>query len=228
MGKDKDKEAKKAAKKAAKEAATAAAAAAPAAAVDDKKEKKKEKKSKDSSDSKDDSTKADRPPRPRAILPIAKPLADDKLSKKVLKLAKSATARKQVKLGVKEVVKALRKGATGVCVLAGDVSPVDVIAHLPVFCEDKGVGYVWVSSKEALGAAGLTKRPTSCMLVLKARPAGAAAAAAKKRAAAAAKAKEGGKEGKEGSKKPPVEEEDDATFDAAYKEVAAKVAALTA
>jgi H/ACA ribonucleoprotein complex subunit 2 len=219
MGKDKDKDAKKAAKKAAKEAAAAAAAAAAAPApAAEKKEKKKEKKASDSDD------KADRPPRPRAILPIAKPLADDKLSKKVLKLAKSATARKQVKRGVKEVVKALRKGATGVCVLAGDVSPVDVIAHLPVFCEDKGVGYVWVSSKEALGAAGLTKRPTSCMLVLKTRPAGAAAAAAKKRAAAAAKAKEGGKEGA----KAPVEEEDDKTFDAAYKEVAAKVAALTA
>ena len=219
MGKDRDKDAQKAAKKAAKEAAAAAAAAAAAPApAAEKKEKKKEKKASDSDD------KADRPPRPRAILPIAKPLADDKLSKKVLKLAKSATARKQVKRGVKEVVKALRKGATGVCVLAGDVSPVDVIAHLPVFCEDKGVGYVWVSSKEALGAAGLTKRPTSCMLVLKTRPAGAAAAAAKKRAAAAAKAKEGGKEGA----KAPVEEEDDKTFDAAYKEVAAKVAALTA
>ena len=224
MGKEKeskDKDAKKAAKKAAKEAA-AAAAAAPLAAVVDKREKKKEKKSSKDGD-KDDEAKADRPPRPRAILPIASPLADDKLSKKVLKLAKSATARKQVKRGVKEVVKALRKGATGVCVLAGDVSPVDVIAHLPVFCEDKGVGYVWVSSKEALGAAGLTKRPTSCMLVLKTRPAGAAAAAAKKRAAAAGKAKEG----KEGAKAP-VEEEDDKTFDAAYKEVAAKVAALTA
>lgn len=209
MGKDKDKEAKKAAKEAAAAAAAAAASAPSSAATDDKKDKKKE----------DNDNNANRPPRPRAILPIAKPLADDKLAKKVLKLAKSATARKQVKRGVKEVVKALRKGASGVCVLAGDVSPVDVIAHLPVFCEDKGVGYVWVSSKEALGAAGLTKRPTSCMLVLKARPAGAAAAAAKKRAAAKAK---------EGSSKPPVEEEDDATFDAAYKEVAAKVAALTA
>ena len=218
MGKDKEKDAKKAAKKAAKEAAAAAAAAAPApAAVADKKEKKSKESKKDS-----DETKADRPPRPRAILPIAKPLADDKLCKRVLKLARSATARKQVKRGVKEVVKALRKGASGVCVLAGDVSPVDVIAHLPVFCEDKGVGYVWVSSKEALGAAGLTKRPTSCMLVLKTRPAGAAAAAAKKRAAA--KAKEGGKDGG----KAPVEEEDDKTFDAAYKEVASKVAALTA
>jgi H/ACA ribonucleoprotein complex subunit 2 len=220
MGKDKDKDAKKAAKKAAKEAAAAAAdaAAATAPAADKKNDKKtKEKKSKDAAADAED--KADRPPRPRAILPIAKPLADDKLARKVLKLAKSATARKQVKRGVKEVVKALRKGATGVCVLAGDVSPVDVIAHLPVFCEDKGVGYVWVSSKEALGAAGLTKRPTSCMLVLATRPAGAAAAAAKKRAAKA-------KEGKDS--KPPVEEEDDKTFDAAYKEVAAKVAALTA
>ena len=220
MGKDKDKDAKKAAKKAAKEAAAAAAdaAAATAPAADKKNDKKtKEKKSKDAAADAED--KADRPPRPRAILPIAKPLADDKLARKVLKLAKSATARKQVKRGVKEVVKALRKGATGVCVLAGDVSPVDVIAHLPVFCEDKGVGYVWVSSKEALGAAGLTKRPTSCMLVLATRPAGAAAAAAKKRAAKA-------KEGKDS--KPPVEEEVDKTFDAAYKEVAAKVAALTA
>jgi len=220
MGKDKDKDAKKAAKKAAKEAAAAAAdaAAATAPAADKKNDKKtKEKKSKDAAADAED--KADRPPRPRAILPIAKPLADDKLARKVLKLAKSATARKQVKRGVKEVVKALRKGATGVCVLAGDVSPVDVIAHLPVFCEDKGVRYVWVSSKEALGAAGLTKRPTSCMLVLATRPAGAAAAAAKKRAAKA-------KEGKDS--KPPVEEEDDKTFDAAYKEVAAKVAALTA
>lgn len=232
MGKDKDKEAKKAAKKAAKEAAAAAAAAAASAAAadnDKKKDKKESKKKKESSD--DEKTQQQqqqqRPPRPRAILGIARPMADDKLTKRVLRLARSATARKQVKRGVKEVVKALRKGASGVCVLAGDVSPVDVIAHLPVFCEEKGVGYVWVNSKEALGAAGLTKRPTSCMLVLKTRPAGAAAAAAKKRAAAEAKAKEKGADGSS-KKKAPVEEEDDKTFEASYKEVAAKVAALTA
>ena len=38
--------------------------------------------------------------------------------------------------------------------------------------------------------------------------------------------RQGERRGKES--KPPVEEEDDKTFDAAYKEVAAKVAALTA
>ena len=44
---------------------------------------------------------------------IAKPLADEKLAKKIYKLSKKAAKRKQVKRGVKEVVKAVRKGAKG-------------------------------------------------------------------------------------------------------------------
>lgn len=48
-----------------------------------------------------------------AISVIAKPLADEKLCKKVLKLAKKAAKRKQIKRGVKEVVKALRKNTQG-------------------------------------------------------------------------------------------------------------------
>jgi H/ACA ribonucleoprotein complex subunit 2 len=101
---------------------------------------------------------------------IAKPLADEKLTKKVLKLAKRAAKRRQIKRGVKEVVKALRKGAKGVVVLAGDISPIDVLTHIPVVCEDAGVPYVYVPSKEELGAAALSKRPTSCMLLLPKAP----------------------------------------------------------
>lgn len=52
------------------------------------------------------------------------------------------------------------------CVLAGDISPIDVLTHIPVVCEDGGVPYVYVPSKEELGAAALSKRPTSCMLIL--------------------------------------------------------------
>ena len=51
------------------------------------------------------------------------------------------------------------------CLLAGDISPVDVISHLPVLCEDQGVPYVFVPSKAELGAAAGTKRPTSCILI---------------------------------------------------------------
>lgn len=32
--------------------------------------------------------------------------------------------------------------------IAGDISPIDVITHLPVFCEDRDVPYIFVPSKE--------------------------------------------------------------------------------
>jgi H/ACA ribonucleoprotein complex subunit 2 len=66
---------------------------------------------------------------------------------------------------VKEVVKALRKGEKGFCIIAGDISPVDVITHLPIMCEERGIPYFYVPSKHDLGAAATTKRPTSCVLV---------------------------------------------------------------
>jgi len=44
---------------------------------------------------------------------IANPLAEEKLCKKVLKLCKKASKRKQIRRGVKEVVKALRKKQKG-------------------------------------------------------------------------------------------------------------------
>lgn len=53
-----------------------------------------------------------------------------------------------------------------ICIIAGDISPIDVVTPLPVLCEDNDVPYIYVPSKEELGAAGLTKRPTSCMLIL--------------------------------------------------------------
>jgi hypothetical protein len=51
------------------------------------------------------------------------------------------------------------------CIIAGDISPVDVISHLPVLCEENEVPHVYVSSKADLGASAGTKRPTSVVLV---------------------------------------------------------------
>ena len=96
---------------------------------------------------------------------IAKPLASRKTTKRLHKLVKKASQAKLVKRGVKEVVKALRKGGKGLCVIAGDISPVDVISHLPIMCEDREIPYIYVPSKHDLGAAACTKRPTSCILI---------------------------------------------------------------
>ncbi|EEP79709.1 hypothetical protein UREG_04555 [Uncinocarpus reesii 1704] len=112
-----------------------------------------------------------------SLVPFANPLADDKAAKKVLKGVKKAAVNKSLKRGVKEVVKAVRKSPMaaanvsitspiGIVVLAADISPMDVISHIPVLCEDHGIPYVYVTSRAELGSAGATKRPTSVVMLL--------------------------------------------------------------
>ncbi|KAJ5359534.1 H/ACA ribonucleoprotein complex subunit NHP2 [Penicillium cataractarum] len=111
-----------------------------------------------------------------AVVPFANPLVEDKQAKKVLKSVKKAAVNKSLKRGVKEVVKALRKSPvpaanakvdipSGVVILAADISPMDVISHIPVLCEDHGIPYVFVTSRAELGASAATKRPTSVVMV---------------------------------------------------------------
>lgn len=86
-----------------------------------------------------------------------------------------AAKNKALKRGVKEVVKALRKSSTAVSgdlpfaivVIAADISPMDVISHIPVLCEDHSVPYIFVTSRTELGAASSTKRPTSVTMINK-------------------------------------------------------------
>lgn len=99
------------------------------------------------------------------VSPIAAPMADCKLSKRAHKLVEAAAKAKALRRGIKEVVLALRKGDVGVCFIAGDVFPVEVIAHLPLLCEEASVPYCFVPRKSELGVASLTKRPTSVVLV---------------------------------------------------------------
>ena len=49
--------------------------------------------------------------------------------------------------------------------MAGDVSPIDVLSHVPVLCEDAGVPYIFLRSKTEVGSAASTRRPTCCVMV---------------------------------------------------------------
>ncbi|WPH02430.1 L30e-like protein, protein [Acrodontium crateriforme] len=117
-----------------------------------------------------------------ALVPFANPLCDAKAQKKVLKGVKKAAKSKSLKRGVKECVKAIRKSGpatpasasklpVGIVILAADISPMDVISHIPVLCEDHAIPYLYVPSRAELGAAGSTKRPTS-VVMLTANPGG--------------------------------------------------------
>jgi len=61
-----------------------------------------------------------------------------------------------VKKGTNEVTKLIERGQAKLVVMAGDITPEEVLAHIPLLCEEKGVPYTYVSSKQELStSAGL-------------------------------------------------------------------------
>ncbi|CAG4979071.1 unnamed protein product [Colias eurytheme] len=96
---------------------------------------------------------------------IAKPMASKKLSKKIYKLIKKSSGHKNyIKNGLKIVQKQLRLGEKGIVVFAGDISPIEIMCHLPAVCEEKDVPYCYTPSRKDIGAAMGTMR--GCIMVL--------------------------------------------------------------
>ena len=63
--------------------------------------------------------------------------------------SKSGVVRK----GTNEATKAIERAQAKLVVIAEDVDPPEVIAHLPLLCDERKIPYVFVPSKEKLGSA---------------------------------------------------------------------------
>lgn len=59
----------------------------------------------------------------------------------------------KVDKGTNEVTKAIELGVAKLVVYAADVSPKEIIAHLPVLCKEKNIPCIEVDSKQKLGVA---------------------------------------------------------------------------
>lgn len=59
----------------------------------------------------------------------------------------------KVKKGTNETTKAIERGTSKLVVIAEDVEPPEVVAHLPILCEERNTAYVFVPSKQQLGQA---------------------------------------------------------------------------
>jgi large subunit ribosomal protein L7Ae len=71
----------------------------------------------------------------------------------VVKLVRSSG---KLKKGINEVTRAVERGQAKFVVIAEDVDPPEIVAFLPILCDEKRVPYVYVPSKKDLGeAAGL-------------------------------------------------------------------------
>ncbi|XP_026322905.1 H/ACA ribonucleoprotein complex subunit 2-like protein [Hyposmocoma kahamanoa] len=96
---------------------------------------------------------------------IAKPMAPKKLSKKIYKLIKKSSSHKNyIRNGLKIVQKQLRLGEKGIVVFAGDISPIEIMCHLPAVCEEKDIPYCYTPSRKDIGSAMGTMR--GCIMVM--------------------------------------------------------------
>jgi len=66
-------------------------------------------------------------------------------------LLRQAKESGKVKKGTNEVTKAVERGLAKLVIIAEDVEPPEVVAHLPILCDERKVPYVYVPSKAQVG-----------------------------------------------------------------------------
>jgi large subunit ribosomal protein L7Ae len=72
----------------------------------------------------------------------------------------------KVAKGTNEVTKFIERGDTSLVLIAEDVDPAEIVAHIPVLAEEKEIPYVYLATKDAVGgAAGLNVGTASACIV---------------------------------------------------------------
>jgi large subunit ribosomal protein L7Ae len=83
--------------------------------------------------------------------------------------AKTGAVRK----GTNETTKAVERAQAKLVVIAEDVDPPEVVAHLPLLCEEKKIPYIFVPSKAKIGdAIGIDVSSASACIVKEGEAAG--------------------------------------------------------
>ena len=81
-----------------------------------------------------------------------------------LRLAKASGGK--IKKGTNETTKAVERGQAKLVIIAEDVDPEEVVAHLPPLCEEKEIPYIYVPSKKELGAAAGIEVPAASVAII--------------------------------------------------------------
>ncbi|BDH79519.1 MAG TPA: 50S ribosomal protein L7ae [Methanothermobacter sp.] len=68
--------------------------------------------------------------------------------------------------GTNEVTKAAERGVARLILIAEDVDPPEIVAHLPVLAEEKEIPYVYLPTKDELGAAAGLNVPSASACII--------------------------------------------------------------
>jgi large subunit ribosomal protein L7Ae len=72
-----------------------------------------------------------------------------------------------VRKGTNETTKAIERAQAKLVIIAEDVDPPEVVAHLPLLCEERKIPYIFVPSKEKIGSAVGIDVPAASVCIVK-------------------------------------------------------------
>jgi large subunit ribosomal protein L7Ae len=72
----------------------------------------------------------------------------------------------RIKKGTNEATKAIERGVARLVIVGEDVTPPEIVAHIPALCEEKKTPYIYVKKQSELGAAaGLSVKSAVAAIV---------------------------------------------------------------
>ncbi len=76
-----------------------------------------------------------------------------------------ANATGKISKGANQITKAIERKTATLVILAEDVQPEEILAHVPLLCDEKEIPYTYVASKRELGAAAGLYVSTSAVAI---------------------------------------------------------------
>jgi large subunit ribosomal protein L7Ae len=88
------------------------------------------------------------------------------ITDKIFQLADLVRESGKMRKGTNEVTKLVERGDASMVIMAEDVEPAEILAHMPVLCDEKNVPYAYVPSKADLGKAAGMEKPTASVAII--------------------------------------------------------------
>jgi len=80
-------------------------------------------------------------------------------------LVEKARDTGKISKGANEATKQVERGQAKMVVMAEDVTPEEILAHMPILCDEKNIPYAYVPSKDELGKAAGLHVPTTAIAI---------------------------------------------------------------
>ncbi len=84
---------------------------------------------------------------------------------KILQAIEIAKNTGKVRIGTNEATKAIERSSAKLVVFADDVSPKEVVMHIPPLCDEKKIPYAKVAKRQDLGRAVGIDVPTAAVAI---------------------------------------------------------------